>query len=388
MRWESSEWMVDKVETTPVETVFEAEAPRKVRIESAALSTHIVVNVSEDGFFESGPLRTRMGMMPLPARPDDKVQKISVPLRIVPLGIENARNHATLSVECYRYWNREKAEIASARLREISKRKKWSWREIMRLVQQGGDVQALNEKGYSILHHAAIHGHSDDIPYLVWRGANVNAGDDSEGVRIVIQASRRRATPLSSAITKGHPKAVEALIAAGANVNYRVADTPVLNLAAEKGVLSIVKALINAGAKVNAQVGSPRYRRTLGASALYEAARNGHADIVKFLLDSSANPNASISIYSSPTSVLLGACTRSRDAKTEVQKQGYIETVKLLIKAGADVNFRTRKKGAHDTAISNTYGTSVDNDGRLYNPKPHTGASKAIYVLLKEAGAR
>ena len=40
------------------------------------------------------------------------------------------------------------------------------------------------------------------------------------------------------------------------------------------------------------------------------------------------------------------------------------------------------------TLISELFDTFLDENGRLYKPKPHRGASEAVYELLKKAGAR
>ena len=269
------------------------------------------------------------------------------------------------------------AEIATAKLKEIAQLKTWSWREIMSLARQGGDVRVLvNKTGFSILHFAATFGHADDVPYLVRRGARVDA------------VARDQRTPLVYAILEGHPKVAEALIAAGADVNVRgLGDIPVLTIAAREGLLPVVKALIDAGAKVNAKAGSSHYRAPRGPTALYRAASEGHASIVKLLLESGADPNILCEELLVRDSALLYTAARSRDAKTDAEKEGYVETVRLLIKAGADVNLRSKKE-LGSTPVSATHDTIIDRNGSLYKPKPHTGASKAVYLLLKKAGAR
>ena len=62
-------------------------------------------------------------------------------------------------------------------------------------------------------------------------------------------------TPLHLAALKGHPAAIKALLAGGANVNEG-GVTP-LHLAAVAGHPAVVKALVVSGANINAKVEIP-----------------------------------------------------------------------------------------------------------------------------------
>ena len=82
---------------------------------------------------------------------------------------------------------------------------------------------------------------------------------------------------------EGHTSIVNALIAAGANVNAaRDNDATPLSIASEHGHTSIVDALIRAGANLNAAL-------THGSTPLYIASQKGHKSIVLSLLSAGAD---------------------------------------------------------------------------------------------------
>ncbi|KAJ3160024.1 hypothetical protein HDU86_001289 [Geranomyces michiganensis] len=156
-------------------------------------------------------------------------------------------------------------------------------------------LQALNgNRRYSPLYYAAKNQNMDTVAYLV-DNAVLNGADLTSGV---VGASESGALDV-----------LEYLIGRGADVNgsvrvWREDDndenfdiTPLMNAAAN-GKLEAVKLLLAHEADVNAQVGptsvasdfiyeEARYATT----ALCVAARNGHGDICKDLLDAGADPH-------------------------------------------------------------------------------------------------
>ena len=90
--------------------------------------------------------------------------------------------------------------------------------------------------------------------------------------------------PLIIAAKNGHIKIVEIMLQRGADVNVRDKEqgTTPLIAAAQQGHKEIVDILLKSGADVNA-------RDTSGKTALSEATRNEHAEIVKLLKERGAN---------------------------------------------------------------------------------------------------
>jgi len=175
---------------------------------------------------------------------------------------------------------------------------------IDRLLKAGADPNAaLSAAGDTALMMAARTGNTDAIRVLVEGGANVNAKESWGGT-----------TPLMWAVSENHPDAVKALISAGADVsmrsNYVAAAngrgfegrTPVSNrtdgkpeefasgwltplmLAAREGHVDVARALLDAGADINAVAGD-------GKTALAVAIFNGNYDFASLLVDRKADVN-------------------------------------------------------------------------------------------------
>jgi ankyrin repeat protein len=144
-------------------------------------------------------------------------------------------------------------------------------------------VQAELDKGANVnakmwrrtpLHSATAGGHTEIAELLIDNGADVNANEDYGW------------TPLHLAAKYGHREVAELLIAKGADVNAKKKDgwTP-LHLAALYGHTEIVELLITNGADVNAKTEE-------GATPLHEAAGWGHKEIVELLIARGVDVNA------------------------------------------------------------------------------------------------
>ena len=80
---------------------------------------------------------------------------------------------------------------------------------VERLLEDGADVNEVDEKGMTPLHHAARRGHDDMTHMLLARGASVNAQDQDGN------------TPLHLAAKSNHDETMVELLIAGANRSVR-----------------------------------------------------------------------------------------------------------------------------------------------------------------------
>jgi len=98
-----------------------------------------------------------------------------------------------------------------------------------------------------------------------------------------------------------------------------------LNTAARKGHLDAVKLLLEKGADINAQTNGQ-------GSAINAAARNGHVNMVKFLLEKGADINLQNN--------------RQGSALNAAARKGHLDVVKFLLEKGADINLQNNGQGS------------------------------------------
>ena len=209
------------------------------------------------------------------------------------------------------------------------------------LISRGIDVNAADESGGTPLLLAALEGHLESVVNLIEAGAAIDA------------AVSNGYTSLSFAVEYGHEEIVKILLDKGAMVNVAAGDenlTPLM-ISAQRGYLGIAQLLVDHNADVDAV-------NSEGDTALHLAAYEGHLgivqllagykgafdkqdsngitpmraaviraklEVVQFLLDLGADPNV-------PTK------SDMMTAVIEATIQGYLHIVEALVKAGADVN--------------------------------------------------
>jgi cytochrome c len=129
------------------------------------------------------------------------------------------------------------------------------------------------------------------------------------------------AADIHDAAMKGDVAAITAALDAGAGVDESDGRTTPLYLAVKGGHFAAAKLLIERGADVNAAP-TP----VLGP-ALMPALAKSNIELINLLLDGGANPNAQ----------------RGREAALHIAvRSGCLDCVKALVKAGADVNAKTK----------------------------------------------
>ncbi len=136
---------------------------------------------------------------------------------------------------------------------------------------------------------------------------------------ILIFTGPAAAAPIHDAAKKGDVAALEAVLAAGADVNESDGFGTPLYYAARRGHLAAAKLLIERGADVNA---SAKF-----GPALVAAAAKGKIELMTLLLENGANPDAQF---------------EGQAALHISVKLGCLDCVKALVAAGAKVNAQTK----------------------------------------------
>lgn len=214
------------------------------------------------------------------------------------------------------------------------------------LIAQKVDVNAPGTDGTPALHWAV---RVDDVAtarLLIGAGAKAT------------QTNRYGVTPLAIAAANGSAAMIVALLDAGADVNAfdPAGETPLMS-AARVGKADAVTLLLDRGATVD--LADNTYQQT----ALMVAVRENNPDIVKLLLSRGASVNARTRIGRTPGWVLPnsqpgfghgigivrgGSPDRGRRAPTPggmtplmyASRDGRMETARMLLDAGADINLR------------------------------------------------
>jgi len=220
------------------------------------------------------------------------------------------------------------------------------------LLAQKADVNVPQADGATALHWAVYREDVEAVEVLLRAGANAKA------------ANQYGATPLSLAAESGKATIVKRLLEAGADPNERMAnDDTALMMAARTGNIATMTELLDHGADVNAT------EKARGTTALMWAAAQGHTAAVQLLVSRGAN----VGVESSPAwqdrpvryakatdprpsqgrnqdlvvSQVGPRNTRARDGGgltplVFAVRADNLESVKILLAAGANVNQVTR----------------------------------------------
>ncbi len=152
------------------------------------------------------------------------------------------------------------------------------------------------------------------VEALIAAGVEVNSTDKGLGT-----------TPLAQAVENNNQEIIETLLRAGADINRtnRNGMTPLMFIG-ENTTAELVRELIAVGARVN-------HRDEDGETALMYAARTDNVKVLRELLNAGAKVNAKSN--NRQTALMFAA------------EQGLVENVRALINAQADIN-RRDKDGA------------------------------------------
>jgi ankyrin repeat protein len=199
------------------------------------------------------------------------------------------------------------------------------------LLKERTDVNATEVDGSTALLWAAYRSDADTVKLLLAARAQVNA------------VNRYGMTPLLEACRNGNAEIVAALLKAGANTQaaVRLGETPLM-AAAGAGNSAIVKLLIDAGADVNAR--EPEQDQT----ALMWAVDEGHLAVVQQLLAAGADPNTVARANTLRDDLLREGGRQmvswSRGGLTPLMfaaRNGHLDVARALVDAGAKLDVKT-----------------------------------------------
>ena len=181
------------------------------------------------------------------------------------------------------------------------------------LLDNGADIEAMNDSGETALVGAAAGGHEAIVRLLLDKGADIEAKDDSGRTALVRAAAR------------GHEATVRLLLDKGADIEAKndSGETALVGAAAG-GHEATVRLLLDKGADIEAKDDS-------GRTALVRAAAGGHEATVRLLLDKGADIEAKAQYGGT---ALVGAAAGGHEA-----------IVRLLLDKGADIEAKAEYGG-------------------------------------------
>jgi len=238
------------------------------------------------------------------------------------------------------------------------------------LLAKNADVNAKDNRSDTALINASSGGRADIVNVLLDKGADINH-QNRDGYSALIMA----------ATSPNRLQCLKALLGRGADVNARdVEGNTALLEAAANCAAEMVSALLKKGARADATNNN-------GETALLLAARPGKSlETVRLLLENGADVNG-----------------RSHDGDTPLIVASSMETVELLISKGADVNSKNREgltalmraaqfQETEKARVLLEHGADVgakNNEGATaFSLADRYGANNALLDLLEEAESK
>jgi ankyrin repeat protein len=188
-------------------------------------------------------------------------------------------------------------------------------------LAKGADINDQDASGWTPLIHATKFGFNDTALFLINAGANVNAQTNAE------------CEAVEFACNAGDLDLVKAIVAHGGDAAYLSNNTNILCGAVESGNLELVKFLLDRGANPNAKVQD--YMPTI-----FTAVRNGDQDLFELLVARGADIHAT----DGDGWTLLSMAA----------KAGNLPLLKRLVASGLDVNAAAGQSGTPLSAAAKT----------------------------------
>lgn len=220
----------------------------------------------------------------------------------------------------------------------VSAAKDQDWKQVQQLLKGKANVNTAQPDGATAVAWAVYWDDLESVNQLIKAGADVNAANDY-GV-----------TPLNLAIKNRNPAVVKALLEAGADPNIALwsGETPLMT-AARTGVTEVVKLLLDKGAKINTQ--EPKR----GQTALMWAISFRNPETAKILIERGADVSLKTRKLQADgyTPMVIEAYAGNVEGIPQggytalmfAARVGDMETSKLLLAHGADVNTSSEEDG-------------------------------------------
>ena len=175
------------------------------------------------------------------------------------------------------------------------------------LIEKGAAVNAKKDFGYTALMSSIINNQTETAGLLIEKGAEVNA------------LTSINETPMSLVIEKCNTQLLNLLIEQGAAINFQTkVDQKPLLIAATKGCEDVLGILIENGIDIE------QANEADSTTALMKAAKFGHYESVKFLLENGAQINK-----------------KNRQGNSAIMfavQYGHLDIMQMLLEKGADIN--------------------------------------------------
>ena len=203
------------------------------------------------------------------------------------------------------------------------------------LLAQKAAVNAPQADGTTALHWAARWDDLDAADLLIRAGADAKA------------TNRDGATPMFLASQNGNAAMIEKLLNAGADANAPILahGETALMMASRTGNVAAIKVLLDHGAQINAK------ESLRGTTAAMWAAEQGHTAVLQLLAARGADLKAQSAVLTGPRKRGLGFAPVNKEgvrpqgdpkggltALIFAAREGSLDCVQLLLKAGADIN--------------------------------------------------
>jgi uncharacterized protein len=223
------------------------------------------------------------------------------------------------------------------------------------LLKAGADANSTDSHGTTPLMFAAGAGSTDAVKVLLDHGADVNAKETTWGqTALMFAASLNRAEAVTMLIAHGADPKVTAKVASlgdykipgdkdsvRENAPAAMGGMTALHYAAREGHMDAVRALLDGGADINELCAADN------TSVLTEATINGHYDMAKFMLDHGADPKSINADGLGPLYATIDMQWANRTwyppANIGQEKENYLDLMKAFLSHGANPNDRTKK---------------------------------------------